>query len=217
MQLEAVIFDMDGVLADSKTPHYQAFHQLGVEMGIPFTWKHLEDTFGMHNDEIFPFWLNRILSKQEVNTLALRKEEIYRSLVQDSLQPIPGAVELVRKIQRAHIPLAVGSSGPRLNVELALKRLGLADAFAATVSGDDVAKGKPAPDIFLLAAKKLGIDNKKCLVFEDAVPGIEAAIAAGMKVIAIASTRKAQDLTRAHMVIEKFDEIQDIKKLSLFR
>jgi beta-phosphoglucomutase len=168
----------------------------------------------MHNNQIFPLWLETTLSPERIVELALEKESLYREIAVSKLLPVSGALELVKKLHMAKVPLAIGSSGPRLNVDLAVKTLGLSELIPIRVTGDDVIHGKPAPDIFLKAAEALGRSPSECVVIEDAPQGIRAAHAAGMKVIAVTGSRSATDLNEAHWVVESLTEL-DAEKIAV--
>lgn len=203
----AVLFDVDGVLVDSLPAHFLAFQQLGEQLGVPFTREMLDRTLGQHNGRIFPMWLGNQVASERFGDLADQKEALYRSLAATELQAIEGAVELVKALHQAGLPLAVGSSGPRLNVELAIRVLGLAPYFDVVITGDDVTRGKPAPDIFLLAAQRLGVDPATCVVVEDAEQGVQAALAAGMRVIAVTTSLPAVRLQAATRVVDSLTQL----------
>ncbi len=213
----AVIFDMDGVLIDSAEGHFAAWHQMGVEQNQPYSRSLFDRTFGMHNSQTIPLWLGHPLSDSEIAALADRKEVLYREAARASLKPIAGAVRLVQALARAGFLLAVGSSGPLANTRLALEILGIRPLFQALSTGDDVTNGKPAPDIFLHAAHLLNVSPNYCVVIEDAPPGIEAAHAAGMRVIAIPTSRHARELARADLVVPTLLELSpdSVKQLLL--
>lgn len=198
-----VIFDMDGVLVDSSRAHYEAWRRLGEQEGRPFTPELFLSTFGMHNGQILPLWLDGEADPAEMNRLAGWKEAKYRELAAHMMEPIAGVVELITKLRAADVPLAVGSSGPLANIELILRQLGVAEHFQALSTGDDVEHGKPDPEVFLVAARRLGLDPHRCLVIEDAPQGIEAARRAGMAVLAITSSRPSADLP-ADRVVDSF-------------
>ncbi len=200
--MQAIIFDVDGVLVDSNPAHFRAFHQLAAEQGWTVTDAQLRTTFGMHNQSIMPMLAGRPLSDTQWRALADHKEGLYRALARDHLAAIDGAVDLVRACHGAGLLLAVGSSGPRANVELALATLGIRALFGAVITGDDVRQGKPDPEIFLAAASTLGVDPGRCVVVEDAPQGVEAARAAGMRVVAVTTSRPRADLHRAHLVVD---------------
>ncbi|MGZ3686683.1 MAG: HAD family hydrolase [Bdellovibrionota bacterium] len=205
MAKKAVIFDMDGVLVDSNAAHFEAFRKIGEQLGVPFTRELLEQTVGMHNNQIFPLWLGPGLNAERALELAVEKEAIYRQLARGKLKAIPGALTLVQALHRQGVALAVGSSGPRANVELAVETLGLGPYFRTLITGDDVKRGKPAPDIFLLAASRLGFLPEDCVVLEDAPQGVQAALSAKMKVVAVTTSRPASALAAAHLVLDTLE------------
>jgi len=202
-----VIFDMDGVLVDSSEAHYIAWSRLGEELGVPHSRSLFESTFGMHNRQILPLWLGESLPPDEVERLSERKEAMYREVAALSVEPVDGVVELIRDLSRAGFRLAVGSSGPRPNVLLVLGILQAAELFHGLSTGDEVLHGKPHPEVFLKAAAKLGLEPERCVVVEDAPQGIEAGLAAGSRVIAVATTRPENELTRAHRVVRSLREV----------
>lgn len=198
-----VIFDMDGVLVDSSEAHYQSWRLLGEREGHPFTPELFGRTFGMHNQQILPLWLGQDLPQSEIDRLADWKESTYRQLAPRLLRPIPGVLELISALRAQGVPLAVGSSGPLANIRLILQTLELEEAFSALSTGEDVTHGKPDPEVFLVAARRLQLEPARCVVLEDAPQGVEAARRAGMAVLAITSSRPAEDLS-ADRVVESF-------------
>ncbi len=202
----AAIFDMDGVLVDSSQAHFAAWSELGRRISEPFSRAFFDQTFGMHNAQIFPLWLGD-LSAERIQELSLEKEALYREAAAGEVQALEGAVELVRALDEADFALAVGSSGPRANVELILRILGVAECFDALSTGDDVTHGKPHPEVFSKAAERLGLEPARCLVLEDAPQGIEAALRAHMRVLAVTSSRPAADLQDAHRIVHSLREV----------
>jgi len=199
---------MDGVLVDSTEAHYAAWCGLAGEIGVTCSRDIFESTFGMHNRQIIPLWLARELPDEELDRLSRRKEEIYREVAPSSITALPGVRELIDVLARERdFALAVGSSGPRPNIELVLDLLGAADKFAALSTGDEVRHGKPDPEVFLIAARKLGLPPRRCAVIEDAPQGVKAGIAAGAKVVAVTSTKPAEELREAHLVVDALSEI----------
>lgn len=206
----SVIFDMDGVLVDSNPAHHVTFSLMGEKYGVPFTWEMMLGMVGMHNNEIIPRWLGKDypgLTPERIDEISREKEALYREKAAATLQPVPGVVELVRALHAAGFPLAVGSSGPRENVELAMEVTGVKECFPVRVTGSDVRRGKPAPDIFLKAAELLGQPPARCVVIEDAPQGVQAALNAGMKVIAVTTSKPAAELRAAHLVVESLAEV----------
>ncbi len=202
-----VLFDMDGVLVDSNEAHFHAFRRIGAELGHAWTDPQLQQTFGMHNNQIFPLLLRQDIPLDQVQVLADKKEGYYRELARDALQPIPGAVTLLRSLRAAGWKVAIGSSGPAQNVRLAIEVLGIAQDLDAVVTGDDVIHGKPAPDVFLKCLERLGLPATQCVVLEDAPQGVTAAHAAGVVAVALTSSRPADMLSHAELVVDRLADL----------
>ena len=213
--MHGVIFDMDGVLVDSNEAHFEAFKRMGEKIGTPFTIEILQKTFGMHNTQIFPLWLGQHITRAEAMAYGEEKERIYRDIAATKLKEVPGAIDLVRRVRKAGFKMAVGSSGPRENVALALSTLQIDDAFDFIVTGSDISTGKPNPEVFLKAATGLNLKPKHCLVIEDAPGGVQAGLNAGMKVIAITTSRPANDLAGAALVVDHLRAISTEQITSL--
>jgi HAD superfamily hydrolase (TIGR01509 family) len=202
-----VIFDMDGVLIDSTEAHYEAWKRLGENIGVPYARPFFNRTYGMHNNQSIPMWLGRPVVSDELFRLGYEKEAIYRTIAKSKMKPMTGVVDCLRRLVLDGAHLAVGSSGPRENLDLALNRLGVVSLFRAIVSGDQVVEGKPDPAIFLKAAGDLHLSPAQCLVVEDAPPGIEAGHRAGMKVVAIPTSRQPKELSKADRLIPSLSEL----------
>ena len=181
----AVIWDVDGVLIDSGEQHRRAWEQLAREEGLPYSDAAFWATFGMRNADIFPRMFGVSGPPERIVALGGRKEAIYRALLAEDAAPLPGAKELLAALHAAGYRQALGSSAPPANLEAIISLLGLASFLDAIVSGEQVAHGKPAPDIFLAAAERLGIPPAHCLVIEDAPAGVAAAHAGGMRCLAV--------------------------------
>jgi len=200
--MKGVIFDWDGVVIDSSAQHEKSWELLAEEIQKPLPADHFKEGFGKKNQEIIPGLLRWSEDPEEIRKLGERKEELYRELVREQgVTVLPGARELLQALKSASIPRSVGSSTPRSNLDAIFAATGLDRLFDAVVCGDDVANGKPAPDVFLLAAKRLGLVPADCLVIEDAHVGIEAAHRAGMKVLAVATTNSLGDLGSADAAV----------------
>jgi beta-phosphoglucomutase len=186
-----VLFDMDGVLVDSFRPHLESWRLLARQQGMPLDEEALVSHFGRTGREIVgDLWPGSVA---EAETLVGRKEALYRELVDARFPAMPGAVELVAALHQAGFALAVASSGPPENVAMALARMGVRERFAAVVTGRDVVRGKPDPQVFLLAAERLGLPAERCVVVEDAPVGIAAAHAAGAVAVALLSTGRRRE------------------------
>lgn len=201
--MKGVIFDWDGVVIDSSAQHERSWEILAEEISKPLPEGHFKLGFGKKNQVIIPEILGWSADPAEVSALSDRKEAIYRELVRQSgVQILPGARELVSALRLEGIPRAIGSSTPRGNLDAIFAATGLGELFDAVVCGDDVVHGKPAPDVFLLAAQMLGLPPAECLVVEDAHAGIEAALRAGIPVLAVATTNPLSQLTAATGAVE---------------
>jgi len=207
--IRAVIFDMDGVLTDSEPLINEAAIAMFKEKGltvqpedfIPFVGAGEERYVGGVAEK-YNFPLNPVDGKH-------RTYEIYFDLVPNRLQAFPGVLELVEACRGAWLRVAVASSADGNKVRVNLQNIGLPnESWDAVIGGELVEHKKPAPDIFVLAAKKLGVDPAECVVVEDAVNGIQAAKAAGMRSVGVAHTLPAKDLQAADVVREKIAYIQ---------
>lgn len=197
----AVIFDLDGVLVDSSLFHRESWRVVGRERGFEMTDELFWRTFGMPNRQILPLLFGRELPDDEVAELSERKEAVYRELAAGRMQPLPGATELVRAVAGAGFRVALGSSTPMSNIRVVLDALGIREYFEQIVCSDDVTHGKPHPEVFLKAAQRLGVEPNQCVVIEDAVVGVQAARAAGMRCLAVATTHPADKLHEADRVV----------------
>jgi beta-phosphoglucomutase len=181
----AVIWDVDGVIIDSAAQHLRAWRQLAEENGLPFTDEAFWHTFGMRNSDIMPRMFGIEGPPERVAALGDRKEALYRKFLAREATALPGAKELMAALHASGYRQALGSSAPRANIEAIIQLLGLGGWLDAFVSGEEVARGKPAPDIFLGAAERLGILPAHSVVIEDAPAGVAAAHAGGMRCIAV--------------------------------
>jgi beta-phosphoglucomutase len=201
-----VIWDMDGVIIDSADQHWQSWQALAAETHTPFTEADFRKTFGQRNADIIPrYW--HVHSKAEIAALADRKEALYRDLLRDQARALPGALALMQQAHEASWLQAVGSSAPLENIQLIIALLGLQTWLDAVVSGETTEQGKPAPDIFLAAARAIGLSPVNCLVIEDAVAGVQAARAAGMRCIAVTNGRPNRELAVADVVVTSLTEV----------
>ena len=188
----AVIFDIDGTIVDNMHLHAEAFGVFAERHGLPaLTTDDRARLDGRRNSEIFPILFKREVGRDEWQAYEREKEGLYRELSKGRLLPVKGLHGLIDRLKQDNIPMALATSAPRLNVEHTLSELGLSGAFPIIVRGDEVARGKPAPDVFIEAARRLAVDPAECLVFEDAPMGIEAAHAAGMRVVALTTSFQA--------------------------
>ncbi len=217
MERIGAIFDWDGVIIDSSRAHEVAWERLGTESGRPLPEGHFKTGFGRKNDHIIPHILRWDAPPAEVEQLGRRKEELYREVLRDTgIQPLPGVREFLTALKAAGVPCAVGSSTERKNIDTIMGLIGFAPFFRAIVAADDVTRGKPDPQVFLLGAERIGVPAGRCAVFEDAFAGLEAARAGGMKAIGVATTHPAEKLRgHADRVVARFDElsVEELRRL----
>jgi len=204
---KGVLFDMDGVLVDSGPLHKESWRRIARELGRPMEDAFFHRTFGMRNEEILEELLGPDLDPEEKARLGRRKEEIYRELARERLEAAPGAAGLVRALKEAGFRLALASSGPRANVELVLDVTGLGREMDAYVCAEDVSRGKPDPQVFLEAARRLGLAPERCVVVEDALVGIQAARRAGMRVVGVTGGREGSFLREADRVVSSLEAL----------
>lgn len=201
-----VIFDMDGVLVDSAEPHLRSWRLLAGENGIEVTDEQFATTFGRQNDDIIPILFGDV-DEARLIALANRKEALYRDLVRNLTPIVDGAVELVRDLRRFGARLAIGSSGPRANIDLVLSAMGVIDDFDVVVSADDVTRGKPDPQVFQIACEWLALSPGRCVVIEDAPVGVTAAKAAGAWCVAVMMHHPRDAFAHADHVVASLGEL----------
>jgi beta-phosphoglucomutase family hydrolase len=204
------LFDWDGVVIDSHDAHEASWHLLAAELGTELPDGFFKATFGMRNDRIIPEFTNWAAADDTATIKALgnRKEALYREILRrDGISPLPGIRELLEELQAAGIPCAVGSSTERANIDLIIEVTGLARFFHAIAASEDVSRGKPAPDVFLCAAARIGVTPELCFVIEDAHAGIAAARAAGCRTIAVATTHPITSFPDADLAVASLTDL----------
>lgn len=212
-----ILFDWDGVIIDSSRQHEASWERLAAEERAPLPEDHFVRGFGRKNERIIPEILGWSQDADEIRRLSLRKEALYREIVvEEGLEALPGVRPLLERLRAAGIPSCIGSSTHRENIDTLLAVLGFADLFDGMVTAEDVSAGKPHPEVFLKAAAKINRAPHRCIVFEDAWAGIEAARAGGMKVVGVASTHDAASLEpRVDRVVHRLDELSLADLLAL--
>lgn len=202
----AVLWDLDGTLADSRDFHWRSWQEaLGVE-GVEVTESQFLASFGQRNDAILPLWLGSGADPGRVRRIGESKEARYRELVkQEGIVPLPRAAEWVRTLHQSGWRQAIASSAPRLNVAAMHLALGFSDFIEVLVGAEDVQEGKPDPEVFLVAAERLGVPPGRCVVVEDAEAGIEAARRAGMRSIGVGSAL----VGAADVVVSRLSELPE--------
>lgn len=210
---KAIIFDLDGTLVDNMGVHLHTWIELLRELGVTMTAHEFHERYaGQTNPVIFRGIFGERLSDERIMELAEHKETLYRRRYADQLKPVAGLPALMDALESAGIPRAVGSSGSRVNVHFVLDGLGWRARFGAIITGEDVTHCKPAPEVFLTAARRLGVAPADCLVFEDAPIGIEAARRAGMDAVALTTTLPRASFERlSPPVIGIVDDFADVR------
>ena len=204
----AVVFDMDGLLLDTETLWHEAEVELFRRHGGEFTWDDKMAVIGTSEDFTARYFADRLGLLHERGTqLVAEMQELMHALVRRSVDARPGAVELVRRLRELDkIGLGLASNSPRYLVDDALATAGLTDAFAVIVTSDDVEHAKPAPDIYLLACRRLGVEPAEALALEDSASGIAAAKAAGLTCIAVPQYAET-DASAADRVVDSLEEL----------
>lgn len=186
---KAVLWDLDGTLVDSLDLHWRAWVEIAAAEGLALTHAQFVATLGKRNDEIVAGWFGDRFDADGCARLGHIKEARFRDLVaQHGLLPLPGAAEWVARLRADGWRQAIATSAPRANLEAMLSALGLTGRFDAEVAAEDVVNGKPHPEVFLTAAARVGATPERAVVVEDAVNGLLAGRAAGMKTIAVHPT-----------------------------
>jgi len=205
----AVIFDVDGVLVDSYDAHFQSWLLLCKERGLEMTEQQFIATFGRTSREIIKeLWGDQITTEAMGAETDDRKEGLFREILSNDFPGMDGAAELIDGLHDAGFLLALGSSGPPENVGLVLDAFGCRHRFKGIVTGVDVARGKPDPQVFLLGAERVGVAPERCVVIEDAPAGVAAAHAAGMKCVAVVSTGRVRErLAAADLTVDSLREL----------
>ncbi|MCG2462752.1 beta-phosphoglucomutase [Flavobacteriaceae bacterium F89] len=207
MRKKGFIFDLDGVIVDTAKYHYKAWKRLADQLGIPFSKESNEQFKGVSRKrclELLLEWGNYKATPEQFEEWMAEKNRDYLEYIHkmDASEILPDVPRILQYLKLHHMPMAVGSASK--NAKPILEKVGLSHYFDFVVDGTQVTKAKPDPEVFLIAANKLGVDPRNCVVFEDAVAGIEAANAAKMTSIGIGD---GQILSHANYVFRDFTDI----------
>jgi beta-phosphoglucomutase len=207
MNIEACIFDLDGVIVDTAVYHYKAWKRLANQLGFDFTEEqneHLKGVSRIRSLELILGWGGVTKTDAEKEELATRKNTWYVEMI-NQMKPdeiLPGAKEFLEACKNAGIKTALGSASK--NSMTILEKVNIVGLFDAVVDGNKVTKAKPDPEVFLTGARELGVEPGHCVVFEDAIAGVEAALRGGMKAVGVGSVKV---LGEADLVINGLDEM----------
>jgi beta-phosphoglucomutase len=202
-----VLWDMDGVLVDTGELHFQSWVIALTEVGIPFDREKFRQTFGMNNNGILSVMIGHPPEPSFLASVSDRKEGLFRQMIRVKVHPMPGVRTWLEHLQGMGYRQAVASSAPIANIDALVDEIHIRAYFSAIVSAYDL-PSKPDPAVFLEAARQLGVAPKRCIVIEDAIPGVKAAQLAGMKCIAVTTTNPRQDLSEAEIIVDSLEELQ---------
>jgi len=204
----AVIFDMDGVIADTNPHHSEAFKQFFDKYHVPYTEQEFEDhMYGKHNDYIMRYFFKRALSEAEIRSLAAEKEALFREIYRESLTPIAGLPEFLAALRSEGFRIGVATSAPRANLDFILDGLALRPLMDSILSSEDVTAHKPDPEIYLKSARNLDVLPLDCVIFEDSFSGVSAAINAGAKVVGVLTSHTKDQLPPCQHYIRDYHDI----------
>jgi len=207
---QAFIWDMDGVIVDSGEPHYQSWHEAFARRGVSYTRELFREFFGTRDDLIIKKMLGDV-SAEDIRQIEDEKEARYRELAAGNVKILPGVTPLLKVMKKGGFKVALGTSAPLENVNAIAADIGLNEYFDAVVHGREVKEGKPSPEIYETAARRLGVDPADCIVFEDSPHGVEAARQAGMKCVAVTNSHRAEELSAATRVVQSLEEMDLIQ------
>jgi len=204
---KTILWDMDGVIADSNPFHFAAWQEVFDRRGINFIKDDFTKLFGTRNDFIIRNILEGEPREEDVETIAKEKETNFRGKIKGNVKPLPGAIKLLGTIKKGTFKQALVSSAPEENINLIIGELNLEGFFDSVVHGREVTESKPSPQIFLLAAEKLKAEPADCIVIEDSPLGVKAAKAAGMRCLAVTNTHPEQELKEADKVVHSLEDV----------
>jgi beta-phosphoglucomutase family hydrolase len=211
--IKAVIFDLDGVIAETEHAHIQAEKETMLKHGIKISEDELHQYTGTTAKQMFTDLIRRYQLKTTFDEIFNQKEEIMFKLLERGVEPTKGVIKLLNKLKRARIRLGIASSSHTRLIDYVLNELGIADMFDSIVGAEDITNSKPDPEIFLKCAKRLNMEAKECLVVEDSMLGVKAAKKAGMKCLGYRNPNSGnQDLSKADILTDDFSKL-DIQSL----
>src|SRR3989304_5395189 len=210
---KAILWDMDGVIADSGAFHFAAWQETFARRGIKFTKKDFIKLFGTRNDFIIGSIMGQELPEVDVKIMVQEKEENFRRKATGSVKPFPGVVRLLNAIKKGNFKLGLVSSAPKENIDLVLRELDLEGIFDCVVFGQEGSESKPSPQIYLLAAKKLGATPKGCVVIKHSAREGKAVRTARIECVAVANTHPRQRLEEADKIVDSLENMDLITLL----
>jgi len=208
VSIRGAIFDLDGLLADTEGLHMRASNEVLDNFGLRLSQDDFQEFIGTNERTFWSALIERLEIPSTISELQKMRDEIILAEVDSGMEPLPGARSLIRDLEEGGVRLAVASSSPSSRVPRVLTALGLKEQFDAIITGDLVSSPKPDPEIFLLAAKGIDVEPKACVVFEDSQPGVEGAVAAGMRCVAVPNEHTlSQNFDGATFVVGSLEEV----------
>jgi beta-phosphoglucomutase len=201
---KAVIFDLDGTLIDNNSYHRQTWEKY-LEIGKQISEEEFNANMnGRTNEDAIKYIFGKEVTDEESLKHTLDKEALYREIYKPFIKPIPGLIDFLEILKSKNIPVAIATSGIQPNIDFMFENIPIKKYFDVVINSAHIKKGKPHPEIYLKAASLLNVEPANCLVFEDAAVGIKSAKAAGMKVIALATTQPKEELTEADEIVDDY-------------
>lgn len=208
MEVKAVIFDLDGTLIDNNAYHLQSWIKYLKNKNREISEEEYKaNVNGRTNKDVIEYIYQRKMEDAEAMVYAHEKEAIYRELYQPHITPVAGLLPLLQKLKDQGIPMAIATSGIQVNIDFMFDNIPMREYFDVIVNSAHITKGKPDPEIYIKTAELLNVAPENCLVFEDAVVGINSAKAAGMKVVGVLTTHSAEELAGADVLIRDYTEL----------
>ena len=208
--IKAAIFDLDGTLLDNNSFHLKSWVEYLKDMGRNISEEEFNASFnGRTNKDVIKYIFNNPMNEEEILKYSLEKEAVYRKIYKPYIQPVKGLIAFLEILKNKNIPMAIATSGIQPNIDFMFDNLPIKSYFNLVVNSSHVTHGKPHPEIYLKAASLLNVNPENCLVFEDAIVGIDSAKAAGMKVVAVATTEPKENFHDADFIIDDFTFLLD--------
>lgn len=208
-QFKAVIFDMDGTLVNNMNFHQRAWIDFLKTYNVNITEEEFHEKNHGTITEVVPRFFSKKLSFEEIVRLGQEKEQLYRDLYRPHLKPIDGLIDFLDKLKEANTRIGLATAGDVPNIDFTIDGLGIRHYFSTITGSEEVKRGKPDPEVYLVTASKMNIDPANCLVVEDTISGIKAGLAAGMQVMAVTTTVKREVLTQYELygIINDYTEL----------
>ena len=214
----AVIFDMDGVIADTNPTHLISWKEYLLENNIEATDTDLViHMFGKSNTCILEYFFNRKMEREEVERRQWEKEGLFRKVYEPIVKPLNGLLAFIDDLKANGVKTGIATSAPVQNLDMILRKVELRSKMESLLSWEDVVNHKPAPDVYLQSAKNVGVPIENCVVFEDSTSGIQAGLAAGAKVVGVLTSHQPSELPICHAYIENYEVLDYAFITNLFR